>query len=160
MRAALDCRKAAQCKVHQGSVVSLTRQCSFQPTREKLGKEPSECEEEELASILVRAIHHWNGQPWQTNIAWLDPGKSAQCLHTGTHRQGTWWKVKAKNTLPSSAVGFWGYYYQVTVNVFRSSQGLPVLCHFISRGSKFIWKTHQTPWLVMHFVLWSKYGGL
>lgn len=58
-RTALDCPSAAQSKVHWGSV-NLTHPCSLQPTREKLGKEPSECEEEELASILVRTMYCWN----------------------------------------------------------------------------------------------------
>lgn len=113
MRAALDCPKAAQCKVQWGLVVSLTHPCSLQPTREKLGKEPSECKEEELESILVRAKYHWNGHPWQTNIAWVHAGKISQCWHSGTHRQGTWWRAKAKHTLPSSAVWVWAYYYHV-----------------------------------------------
>ncbi|NXU61475.1 PDE6B phosphodiesterase, partial [Horornis vulcanius] len=56
MRAALDFPKAAQCKVQWGSVVSLTHPCFLQPTREKLGKEPSECDEEELASILKEEL--------------------------------------------------------------------------------------------------------
>lgn len=57
MRAA---SKAAQHKVLWNTVANVTCPCSLQPTREKLGKEPSECEEEELASILVRAMYLWN----------------------------------------------------------------------------------------------------
>ena len=34
----------------------------------------------------------------------------------------------------------WGYNYQMAANAFPSSQGVPAPCHFISRGSKSIWK--------------------
>lgn len=81
VRAALDCPKATLCKVQWGSVVSLTHPCFLQPTREKLGKEPSECDEEELASILVRTIPYWKEKPWQANIACIDVGRSSQCWH-------------------------------------------------------------------------------
>lgn len=106
MTAALDCPKAAQCKVRCGLVISLTYSWLLQPTREKLGKEPSECEEEELASILVRAMYCWNWQLWQINIAWVAAGKNFLCWRTGTHQQGTWWRVKAKHILCPSTVEF------------------------------------------------------
>lgn len=129
MRAA---SKAAQHKVLWNTVANVTCPCSLQPTREKLGKEPSECEEEELASILVRAMYLWNWKWCQTNTAWVGAGKSCQCWHASAHQQGTRWRVKVKHTRPSCAVRVWGHYGHVAENAFPAPRKW-LLCASLSQ---------------------------